>query len=169
MNKGTLHHCRLRFTLDDHSAPWDWPDLSGAMADEPLLYGEWLPCRLRFAIGALDLPPCYLPVLQVGMMLPTELRTLPDERSFTWPWADSGRSIRFMRHGNVVRLEGPFIPQPLDVDRDQLLTEVARVERECRELLASDSPVLFEHPHVGPWLRGADYQIPPGRLFPDPT
>jgi hypothetical protein len=156
-------------TMDfhDHSVPWAIPSFEEALGDEPTLLGEWLPCLLTFRVGGTSVPPDHIPILQVVMMLPTELRLLPDGRSFTWPWG-GGRCVRFTREDQVFHIEGPFIPAPVAASREQVLSMVAELERRGREFLMTEYPALASHPLVGDWLRGADYRIPLGRPYPDP-
>jgi hypothetical protein len=158
--------CHLLVSYDDNEAPWTWPDLESALEDDALLYGEWLPCLTHFTVGSQHLPPLHLPVLQVAMMLPEELRMLPARRSFSWPWADSGRFVKFTREDDIVSIEGPFL-RPEAVALRDLLSETARVEGEGRSNLSTRFERLHDHPEVGAWLRGARYVIPKERPYPD--
>jgi hypothetical protein len=152
----------------DHSVPWAIPSFEEALGDETILLGEWLPCLMNLTVDTAAVFPAYIPILQVVMMLPTELRQLPDGRSFTWPWSDSGRFVKFTREDQVLHVEAA-IERPVATLREQVLSMVAGLEQRGREFLMTEYPALASHPVVGDWLRGADYRIPPGRPYPDPV
>ena len=157
----------IALDLHDRTVPWPTPSLEDALEDDSDLYSDWLPCLLTFRVGDVHFPQIWIPILQAAMMLPAHLRSIPDGRAFTWSLPEGEGYIRFTRNGDLFYLD-PEPPPPTHVSRDQALQVLEEMESAGRAFLLAEHPALLDHPVVGRWLRGGEYQFPEGWEYPDP-